>query len=70
MEKVDKELIERHFNKVMICLMSCKTKLHLNSAEKMIENFRFIWKNVDYEFIRPLIIDMKCLCADMDIIVK
>ena len=40
--------IENSYNKVIATIESCKTKNQLDSASRMVENFKILYKQVGY----------------------
>ena len=40
--------IDQSYNKVIVTIKSCKTKIQLKGASKMVENFEFLYRKVGY----------------------
>ena len=41
-------VIDQSYNKVIATIKSCKTKIQLKGASKMVENFEFLYRKVGY----------------------
>jgi len=41
-------VIDQSYNKVIATIKSCKTKIQLKGASKMVENFKFLYRKVGY----------------------
>ena len=40
--------LENSYNKTILVIKSCKTKIQLEGASKMVENFKTLYKKVGY----------------------
>ncbi len=40
--------LENSYNKTILTIKSCKTKEQLESASRMVKNFKLLYKKIDY----------------------